>query len=1004
MAPGVFRLETEDKGEILRLLSHAMPLLEPGDKTRLPYILHNHDLLNTRHQWSSSLDQAFYLPEFDKVLQYPDTADPDTKSDYRRKIRDEILLTWSGRPGFPTKKEETGELEAGVMSGEERDVQNEPTEKASEAKVAVEVDLTGLETNSPLSVGPSGSTSGPRKASTLASGQTKESVDPSPARPLEPGFSKYKDRIENLQKILKSAWEPIEMSKHQESHLWPDRLENLGEFPPPYARFLNWPNYVDCGYGGQGIYVYDITMQVFIWKAVKSTNRLLDLVSGDRGWREWVVRQSLDHKAIRDRTIEAFRLPCTDTSQRSRPDRFILKIRGHVRGPFLEKSACIIAIPSFVEDFFLDNNKPESTWSETLIFFDTFIDSAKAPTPDAWQSFMCYQLAIDRGRHSLTCADRTRGSIPLQEVPGTNPSPSITARVRQEGSKSGEKVTGLDITAEDSGQVNNPPSYGEPYLFRDPLFMKHKPKSYEMNRRDRNNDKKRIIIVEDCMIEHLIFLMANLDFQEAGHTNKFLSRLRFMDPHKIGFEDQITEFNIHFITAPYWAPSRAGVESPPLPNHFPRRRARFLSMDGSAPDRIMAEAAMGFRIIETILDPRNKVEESRGSCNKYWSQRKCLEGFLVCQALDPVLLETKTILDTTAESMGEGNKSQELFSPLLTVDGFRGENYFKTMNKNSVFYPWLLGVYGALNGKCIKSQKTAEHWISAEKERKYKHRWSRRDQKDFGEKVEETRADVRKRCNELEKMADDIQDRIHRIKTIKESLSSELQLREARTSTQLAHTVNLFAVVTAIYLPLTFSTSIVAIQEFNWPSPAKALVRITLAVTFGTIFFLMNLAFLRRNLAALKRWAQNSIRRRTAGAPELKGSGNNDIHYSESDWWYWYFIAIFIIIVVPVQELTFIIRTLRFQNIENSGPLKKFVRVPWAPIWVLQLALVYVIMLAWYFLSLMGLRASQLVDETGEGYEASYSFRGPPHPKKEKESDEENQETVMGATEAPTSA
>jgi len=56
-------------------------------------------------------------------------------------------------------------------------------------------------------------------------------------------------------------------------------------------------------------------------------------------------------------------------------------------------------------------------------------------------------------------------------------------------------------------------------------------------------------------------------------------------------------------------------------------------------------------------------------------------------------------------------------------------------------------------------------------------------------------------------------------------------------------------------------------------------------------------------------------------------------------------MAIFIIIVVPVQELTFIIRTLRLQKIENSGPLKKLVRIPWAPIWILQLAFVYAIIL-----------------------------------------------------------
>ncbi|CAZ82301.1 unnamed protein product [Tuber melanosporum] len=383
---------------------------------------------------------------------------------------------------------------------------------------------------------------------------------------------------------------------------------------------------------------------------------------------------------------------------------------------------------------------------------------------------------------------------------------------------------------------------------------------------------------------------------------------------------------------------------------------------------------------ELTTDAWTRVERIE-SC-KTPSQRKCLEGFLVRQALDLVLSQTKTILDTINKSMGEDNqKSQELFSPLLTGDDLRGENYFKTMNKNSVFYPWLLDVYSALRDKCNASRKIAAMWISAEYGRKYKPRWSEKDQKRFGNEVAQYRANVRARCARLEKMADDIQERIDRIKTLKESLSSELALREARTSTQLAHTVNLFAVVTAIYLPLTFSTSIVAIQDFHWPSPAKALVRIALAVTLGTIILLMNLAFLRRNLAALKRWAQRSIRKRMAGASKPKTSSkgpvyqdkrpawkywkkrarslheaekrsalltDNDIHDKESDWWYWYFMAIYIAVVVPVQELTFIIRTLRGQRIKNAGPLKKFMRLPWAPIWALQLALVYVVMLAGY--------------------------------------------------------
>ncbi|PWW77872.1 hypothetical protein C7212DRAFT_176264 [Tuber magnatum] len=1109
------------------ILSHALPLPRLEDEDYQPYVLHDHDLINTFQTWSSSLNQALYLLEIDKILQCPHMAGEATKWYYRERIRkvifgyfvwllrhaerngfpETVLLHWSGKLVLPMKKDETGEVV--------RDAVNE----------------------------------------------AKGPVNPPPARPFEPELSKYEDKFRNccqflvlldmcltnyprqaslftrmVETFLKLAWEPIEMSKHRGSYLWPDRLDILEGFPSPYARFQDWGgDYENCGYGGQGIYVYVITTQVLVWRAIKSTKRLLNLVSGDQGWSDWAIRQSLDDKEIRDRTIEAFRSLGASTSHDCFPDRFCAKIKGHVRESFLDQWSCDIAIPSFVEDFFFDDkNEPLSAWIETLRYYDTFSDSTKSQTPNIWEYFMRYQLTIDNDRrqalresfetraysvglftngavtHSSHCpytiswamvtyvlsADHTellimnyptranwaQGFIPPQEGlanAGINPGTTIGVGVRQDGRKLGKKGKGVDITAEDRSKVNDPPSYGDWYWFREPLFMKHKAEGFEMNKgyiekflepednwnyfwetgkgkdrflknvadmsnydwgnkntlvkpyrngefgfyqgsdallrlqeqRDRQMDKKRILVMEDCKIEHLIALMASIDFQEAGHIGEFLSRFRLMDPHEMRFAEQtimpdnlwITEFNINFITAP----SLVDVESPLTPNYFSKKRARIQSINDIEPNRMMAEAAMGFRIIgdlhdrywtcyvfydfgseELMSDARSEVERSDYSRSS--SQRKCLEGFLVRQALDLVLSETKAVLRAITKSMGgDKGKSQTLFSPLLTEDDLSGENYFKTMNKNSVFYPWLLEVYGALRDKCTESRNVAELWMSVEKTRKYKPRWSEKDQKSFGEEVAKNRIEVKARCTKLEKMAKNLQERIDRIKTLKESLSSELGLREARTSTQLAHTVNLFAVVTTIYLPLTFSTSIVAIQDFHWPSPAKALVKVTLAVTFGTLILLMNLAFLRRNLGALKTWAQRLIRQRMAGVPESKGHSeesvyqekrpawkywkdrarglreaekrstlltDNAIHENESDWWYWYFMGIFIMIVVPVQELTFIIRTLRLQKIKGTGPLKKLVRVPWAPMWIVQLSLVYVVMLVGYAIrSLVGL-------------------------------------------------
>lgn len=247
-----------------------------------------------------------------------------------------------------------------------------------------------------------------------------------PVRPLEPELSKYEDRFRNccqflvlldmcltnypdeaalftrlVEAFLKLAWEPIEMSKHQGSHLWPDQLDLWGVSPSPYARSQARGDHEGPVYDGHGVYVYSITTQVLVWRATKSAKRLLNLVSNNQSWNKWMAHQSLNYEAIRDRTIEVFRPPNTDTGHDYFPDRFLSKIKGHIRESFLNRWSCDTIIPSFVEDFFFDdNNEPMLAWTETLRNY-VFNDSTKAQKPDIWESFLCYQLAIDRDRRQV---------------------------------------------------------------------------------------------------------------------------------------------------------------------------------------------------------------------------------------------------------------------------------------------------------------------------------------------------------------------------------------------------------------------------------------------------------------------------------------------------------------------------------------------------------------------------------------------------------------------------
>ncbi|CAZ82300.1 unnamed protein product [Tuber melanosporum] len=389
-------------------------------------------------------EQLFYLLEIYKLLRGQNTADDVTKFHYRERIRkvifgylvwvlrhaelngfpDSVVLHWSGKVG------KSGELVGEANSEEKKDIPHAPMEKSSLSEVAEPAEPVGTpgakidRTGSLLSIEAQGSIGDLKKASTPHPGKTEESTDPPPVRPIEPDIYKYWDNFPNccrfldlldmcltnypdekplitriVKSLLKTVWEPIEMSKHRGCDLWPDRLEYPREYPPPYARFWNWQTNERCGYGGQGAYVYSITTQVLVWRAVRSTNRLLGLVSGDRDWTEWMVHQSLDDKAISDRTIEAFRRLGTDTSHDCFPDRFFSIIEGHIKESLPDQWSCDIGIPSFVEDFFFDDrNQPISAWTETLRYYDTFNHTIKTQTPGAWEYFTRYRLTIDGDR------------------------------------------------------------------------------------------------------------------------------------------------------------------------------------------------------------------------------------------------------------------------------------------------------------------------------------------------------------------------------------------------------------------------------------------------------------------------------------------------------------------------------------------------------------------------------------------------------------------------------
>lgn len=393
------------------------------------YILTD-DFFSCRHQ-------AMFLLAMDRLL-HKDIADESTQSESRERIKkvmvgyifwllmygrecplgDFDLLDWNGT-WIPEGAAVSTSYSQSPAGNEERPA---GSEKSADSPSAEGTFLrTPQESFSVFRNPPSPLVGGyPRNEDTISEGGSESE------RPLEPDTPRYEEQLRNccylirildefrtqfpeysfliarvIKCRLKMTWNPIEMCKHGGSHLWPDRLNYTSQFPYPYAHFLDYSAADYGGYGGQSIHEYNITLQVLVWRTVKSMNRLLALVSGDE-WTQWAAKQSLDEKAIRDRTLESFRdrgTVAVADSGFEPTDRLVFRIAGHERSLPLDQWNCDVVAPSFHEDFFMDEEgKYLPIWAATLRYCDSLKQVSKRMTASPWESFLCYQVSTEKSR------------------------------------------------------------------------------------------------------------------------------------------------------------------------------------------------------------------------------------------------------------------------------------------------------------------------------------------------------------------------------------------------------------------------------------------------------------------------------------------------------------------------------------------------------------------------------------------------------------------------------
>ncbi|RPA86459.1 hypothetical protein BJ508DRAFT_134026 [Ascobolus immersus RN42] len=475
--------------------------------------------------------------------------------------------------------------------------------------------------------------------------------------------------------------------------------------------------------------------------------------------------------------------------------------------------------------------------------------------------------------------------------------------------------------------------------------------------------KRRLINIFDCRTEILLATMLFMDELERDQLIRFLNHIRMPDTHKMDLNQLtlmpenlwITEFNISFVS--FLPPHTTGwgteYDAATLA-YAPKRRSKFYNVDPTVPDSelpMLTDSVYAFRFVGDLHDLKwtcwkirdlgyvedceekakflqnrksDTIERIQDKIARH-KQRRVLEGSFVKESLRIIIKETNKILDELDKQMShsEHTGNDPLIPAMLRNEDLDGENYYVTMNKHGVYYPWIIQLCSTLKDKCVYANNASKKWLDADKTWDFKPRWTERDQADNKEALKKNNFDIARLQAELDQAVRRIRSKSEKVAALKESLASELSLREARTATQQADSINQFTVVTVIFVPLGFATSVVSIQEFEFSDPVAALLWIMIPVTVGTIVFLINLPIIYLHFCLLMKGLQNWLRKNmTSGEirwefwsnrskmlqeAEKRNTTvvNNTIHRTETNWWYWHYFTVFVLVLLPVRELRF---------------------------------------------------------------------------------------------------
>ncbi|KAI4117733.1 MAG: hypothetical protein LQ338_007498 [Usnochroma carphineum] len=143
--------------------------------------------------------------------------------------------------------------------------------------------------------------------------------------------------------------------------------------------------------------------------------------------------------------------------------------------------------------------------------------------------------------------------------------------------------------------------------------------------------------------------------------------------------------------------------------------------------------------------------------------------------------------------------------------------------------------------------RAIEAWEEREYKRRYRSRWTEKDEERYSRRLMDLTLKCRLAIENLRMQKNHLEERQALAKQRKEDTISYMNVQEGHTSIKSAEDVRIFTLVTIIFLPLSFSSSLFSMQGAPNGNTIQAMVVTTVTALIVTIFVLSNMKLLDRH-------------------------------------------------------------------------------------------------------------------------------------------------------------